>query len=311
MSWLPYARQRHIVRWQAQGPPHGTHVARRTSHVARRTSHVAPTLNPARWTLNVSESPVVLLISTYDLGRQPFGLASAAASLRAAGVRRRLRGSREGTPARTIRCAQRSRRVLPADAHRDAAGAAGDRARARAESRGAALRLSVCTRRSTRRSFAAAASSDRHRRGVRGRPGRSSADARARTDGDQQRSRGLASGRAPRGSRAARARRVSVPFRDALPPLSRYATLQVGDERRIVGYTEASRGCKHRCRHCPIVPVYDGRFRIVPVDVVLADVARAGGRRRAARDVRRSRFLQRHPARRRRSSSASRASAPA
>jgi hypothetical protein len=43
-------------------------------------------------------------------------------------------------------------------------------------------------------------------------------------------------------------------------------------ERRIVGYTEASRGCKHVCRHCPIVPVYNGRFRIVQPDVVLADV---------------------------------------
>ncbi|MCA1563418.1 MAG: CUAEP/CCAEP-tail radical SAM protein [Acidobacteria bacterium] len=62
-----------------------------------------------------------------------------------------------------------------------------------------------------------------------------------------------------------------VPFRDALPPLSRYATLQAGDQRLVAGYTEASRGCKHRCRHCPIVPLYDGRFRIVPVDVVMAD----------------------------------------
>jgi radical SAM superfamily enzyme YgiQ (UPF0313 family) len=41
---------------------------------------------------------------------------------------------------------------------------------------------------------------------------------------------------------------------------------------KIVGATDASRGCKHRCRHCPIVPVYDGQFRVVPVDVVLADV---------------------------------------
>jgi radical SAM superfamily enzyme YgiQ (UPF0313 family) len=63
-----------------------------------------------------------------------------------------------------------------------------------------------------------------------------------------------------------------VPARDGLLPLTRYATLQVLDERRTVGYTEASRGCKHRCRHCPIVPVYDGRFRVVPADVVLADV---------------------------------------
>jgi radical SAM superfamily enzyme YgiQ (UPF0313 family) len=63
-----------------------------------------------------------------------------------------------------------------------------------------------------------------------------------------------------------------VPSRDGLPPLSRYATLQIGGERRTVGYTEASRGCKHRCRHCPIVPVYDGRFRVLPPDVVIADV---------------------------------------
>jgi hypothetical protein len=63
-----------------------------------------------------------------------------------------------------------------------------------------------------------------------------------------------------------------VPARDGLPPLVRYATLQVNGERRTVGYTEASRGCKHRCRHCPIVPVYDGRFRVIAPDVVLADV---------------------------------------
>ena len=63
-----------------------------------------------------------------------------------------------------------------------------------------------------------------------------------------------------------------APDRSGLPPLAKYASLQVGDARKVVGYTEASRGCKHRCRHCPIVPVYDGRFRVVPVDVVLADV---------------------------------------
>jgi radical SAM superfamily enzyme YgiQ (UPF0313 family) len=63
-----------------------------------------------------------------------------------------------------------------------------------------------------------------------------------------------------------------VPSREGLPPLSRYATLQIAGERRTVGYTEASRGCKHRCRHCPIVPVYEGRFRVIPSDVVLADV---------------------------------------
>jgi radical SAM superfamily enzyme YgiQ (UPF0313 family) len=64
-----------------------------------------------------------------------------------------------------------------------------------------------------------------------------------------------------------------VPDRGGLPPLSQYAWLQTAaGERQEVGYTEASRGCKHLCRHCPIVPVYQGRFRIVQKDVVLADI---------------------------------------
>jgi radical SAM superfamily enzyme YgiQ (UPF0313 family) len=65
-----------------------------------------------------------------------------------------------------------------------------------------------------------------------------------------------------------------VPDRQGLPPLDRYATLQMPDgTRRVVGSTESSRGCKHMCRHCPVVPVYEGQFRIVQRDVVLADVA--------------------------------------
>ena len=65
-----------------------------------------------------------------------------------------------------------------------------------------------------------------------------------------------------------------VPDRTGLPPLSKYATLQMPDgERRFVGYTEASRGCRHLCRHCPVVPIYKGQFRVVQSDVVLADVA--------------------------------------
>ncbi|MYN68135.1 MAG: radical SAM protein [Acidobacteria bacterium] len=63
------------------------------------------------------------------------------------------------------------------------------------------------------------------------------------------------------------------PWRAGLPPLDRYATLQQGAVRKIAGYTEASRGCKHACRHCPVVPVYGGRFRVVSPDVVIADVA--------------------------------------
>jgi radical SAM superfamily enzyme YgiQ (UPF0313 family) len=71
-----------------------------------------------------------------------------------------------------------------------------------------------------------------------------------------------------------------VPDRQGLPPLASYAHLVTGPgEQRVVGYTEASRGCKHLCRHCPIVPVYHGRFRIVSRDVVLGDIRQqvAGG----------------------------------
>lgn len=64
-----------------------------------------------------------------------------------------------------------------------------------------------------------------------------------------------------------------VPDRRGLPPLSQYARLVLEDgERRTVGYTEASRGCKHLCRHCPVVPVYQGQFRVVQRDVVLQDI---------------------------------------
>ncbi|MCC7415842.1 MAG: radical SAM protein [Acidobacteria bacterium] len=65
-----------------------------------------------------------------------------------------------------------------------------------------------------------------------------------------------------------------VPDRSGLPPLSSYATLRAPDGRtRVVGYTEASRGCRHLCRHCPVVPIYNGQFRIVQPEVVLADIA--------------------------------------
>ncbi len=65
-----------------------------------------------------------------------------------------------------------------------------------------------------------------------------------------------------------------VPSRAGLPPLDRYAGLDPGDgSRRVAGYVEATRGCKHLCRHCPVVPVYRGRFFAVPEEIVLADVA--------------------------------------
>jgi radical SAM superfamily enzyme YgiQ (UPF0313 family) len=64
-----------------------------------------------------------------------------------------------------------------------------------------------------------------------------------------------------------------LPDRSDMPDLRKYAHLVLpGGGYRVVGSTEASRGCKHLCRHCPIVPVYNGVFRIVNREVVLADV---------------------------------------
>ncbi len=64
-----------------------------------------------------------------------------------------------------------------------------------------------------------------------------------------------------------------LPARELLPALDRYARLAIAGEERLVGYVEASRGCSHRCRHCPVPVVYDGRIRMVGEDAVLADVA--------------------------------------
>jgi len=67
--------------------------------------------------------------------------------------------------------------------------------------------------------------------------------------------------------------RFEVPDRSGLPKLSRYAHLVLPDgSTRVAGFAEGSRGCKHLCRHCPVVPVYQGKFRIVPVNVVMEDI---------------------------------------
>ena len=66
----------------------------------------------------------------------------------------------------------------------------------------------------------------------------------------------------------------AVPSRSALPVLNNYAQLEHDGESRTAGYVEASRGCLHLCTHCPIPPVYGGRFFTLPQDVVLEDVRR-------------------------------------
>ncbi len=65
-----------------------------------------------------------------------------------------------------------------------------------------------------------------------------------------------------------------LPDRHGLPELQRYAKLILADgSQKMTGFAEATRGCKHLCRHCPVVPVYEGKFRAVPVEVVIADIA--------------------------------------
>ena len=66
----------------------------------------------------------------------------------------------------------------------------------------------------------------------------------------------------------------AAPSRGALPGLKAYAHLEQDGERRLAGYVEASRGCLHMCLHCPIPPVYQGRFFVVPKAIVLEDIRR-------------------------------------
>jgi radical SAM superfamily enzyme YgiQ (UPF0313 family) len=63
-----------------------------------------------------------------------------------------------------------------------------------------------------------------------------------------------------------------VPERQQLPSLKHYARLERDGEMLLAGYTESTRGCKHTCLHCPITPVYEGRFFAVPRELVLADI---------------------------------------
>ncbi|MFI5399674.1 MAG: CUAEP/CCAEP-tail radical SAM (seleno)protein [SAR324 cluster bacterium] len=67
-----------------------------------------------------------------------------------------------------------------------------------------------------------------------------------------------------------------IPARDGLRPLEQYGRLLLPSEdevqERVAGYVEATRGCKHLCLHCPIPPVYGGRFFAVPRALVQEDI---------------------------------------
>lgn len=204
----------------------------------------------------------VLLISTYDLGRQPFGLASPAAWLRREGIDVEcVDASRDEATDEQIRAAGLIAFYLPM--HTATRLAAPLIQRARATNPEAVLAAYGLYAPLNERWLRA--------RGVAHVVG-------PEAEGDLVALAG--SHRGPRSSNTASPLPRAIPRlpfiqpdRSSLPPLSRYAALQMPDgTRRVVGSTDATRGCKHLCRHCPIVPVYGGAFRVVPVDVVLADI---------------------------------------
>lgn len=196
-----------------------------------------------------------VLVSTYEMGRQPFGLASPAAWLRRAGFE--------------VRTADLSRTQLAADTLQDAALV------------GLFLPMHTATRLALRL-LPALRDAAAHARfcafGLyaplhRGQLLSAGVDAVFGPEFEQEltdfalgRSNPPVPGEVPR-------LRFILPDRSGLPALPRYARLELPDGgSRVTGYTEASRGCKHLCRHCPIVPVYQGQFRVVPEAVVLADI---------------------------------------
>ena len=62
------------------------------------------------------------------------------------------------------------------------------------------------------------------------------------------------------------------PDRSSLPPMQEYAHLLIDGKAVPAGYAETTRGCAHTCLHCPVVPVYRGRFFAVPRDIVMSDI---------------------------------------
>jgi len=197
----------------------------------------------------------ILLISTYELGRQPFGLASPAAWLRACGAE--------------VTCADLARESLDDDLLRKADTVAFYLPMH------TATRLAIPVMRRARAInpaahlcayglYAPVNAEFLRKLGVRTIAGGEFEESLLSL---------VRGGEAPLISLGRQ--RFLTPDRSGLPPLAKYAQLVLpGGTRRTVGYTEASRGCKHRCRHCPVVPVYDGHFRVIEREVVLEDVRR-------------------------------------
>jgi len=201
-----------------------------------------------------------LLISTYEMGRQPFGVASAAAWLRAAGWDVDcVDVAKEKLPQERVAAADLIGFHLPMHtATRLAAPIIASARQANRSARICAFGLYAPLNAEWLRSLGADA--------IFGGEFEAALVAYAASQSTQSEQSTQSTQRVPR-------LHFLVPERAGLPPLSKYATLHAADgTRRLVGYTEASRGCRHLCRHCPIVPIYEGQFRIVQPEVVLADL---------------------------------------
>jgi radical SAM superfamily enzyme YgiQ (UPF0313 family) len=66
--------------------------------------------------------------------------------------------------------------------------------------------------------------------------------------------------------------RFPEPDRSRLPAMEHYAHLLIDGKAVPAGYAETTRGCAHTCLHCPVVPIYHGRFFAIPREVVLNDI---------------------------------------
>jgi len=208
----------------------------------------------------------VLLISTYELGRQPFGLASPAAWLRADGFQTTsLDLSRQSLDEEAVRTARLIAFYLPMHTATRIAVRALERVRTLNPSAhlcGFGLYAPVNSG-LLRRLGVGTILGGEFEQGLLSLARR--LEARAHDLGLPQVEPEISLAR----------QNFLVPYRDDLPPLEKYAHLTLPDDStRVVGYTEASRGCKHLCRHCPVVPVYKGTFRIVQREVVLEDIRR-------------------------------------
>jgi radical SAM superfamily enzyme YgiQ (UPF0313 family) len=205
----------------------------------------------------------VLLISTYELGRQPFGLASPAAWLRAEGHEVTLADlSLSQLPGPALEQASLVAFFLPMHTATRLALGMVDKVRAAnpgAHLCGYGLYAPLNAERLRSAGFATVIGGEFEQPLV---------DLARRLE-----CAAPGAGQPPAFSHLKR-QKFQVPDRAGLPPLASYAQLVVNGSTRRVGYTEASRGCKHECRHCPVVPVYRGVFRIVQPEVVQEDIRR-------------------------------------